>query len=724
MELNDIENGLRTVQVPESYRHDAMRHLSVWWSGPRYAAFRPQIENLAGRQKWDLLLDSFYRIVPFGTGGRRGAVGIGPNRINQETIVTSVQGHVNYLRRRFPAQPLRVAVAFDVRVFRDLRQLYDPSVPNPLLGMRSRDFARLAAAVYAANGVEVYTVSGNDGFFLSTPELSFAIRGLKAHGGLNISASHNHPDDNGAKFYMPSGGQPVPPDDEEMAKEVEAVSEVPSGDFEQAVQSGRVKWWDSACHDRYIQENLSRSIDPLARRALIVYTPLHGTGLHTVGDVLPRAGFDLRLVERQSTPDGEFPAVKFRIPNPEVPESMELVSAEAQRHGADVGLATDPDADRLGVVAPQDGGWRLFSGNEIAVVLAAYIIETRRERGTLPPRAFMVKTAVTTELLTRIAQVNDVQIVGDLLVGFKYIGQVLDAIAQDGRFGDVQATPADFLLAAEESNGVLVSAALRDKDAAGGALLLGELCARLHPQGQTLGAYLNDVYRRYGYAANTGYSLVMEGIAGSERVALMMDRLRAQPPPAVQGRALQRAVDYWDETQFGKIRSETDRSSRNFVQLQYDQGVHVSVRPSGTEPKIKFYVEQVFNPEADWAGDGFTTSRRVMDDAASQVTLGFVEQVLRLVDIELPRPALLVSSLVSLDNRIDFATRFLPELEERLRTVSTADADRLLAWVDERLKAYGTDPRYLVAAGVAACFRDRSLSPNQHRMLRQLFSLP
>jgi hypothetical protein len=204
----------------------------------------------------------------------------------------------------------------------------------------------------------------------------------------------------------------------------------------------------------------------------------------------------------------------------------------------------------------------------------------------------------------------------------------------------------------------------------------------------------------------------------------MMDRLRAQPPSAVQARALQRAVDYWDETQFGKIRSETDRSSRNFVQLQYDQGVHISVRPSGTEPKIKFYVEQVFNPEADWAGDGFTTSRRAMDDAASQVTLGFVEQVLRLVDLVLPRPALLVSSLVSLDNRIDFATRFLPELEERLRTVSTADADRLLAWVDERLKAYGTDPRYLVAAGVAAYFRDQSLSPDQHRMLRRLFSLP
>jgi len=721
MELSDIETGLTTVSVPDSYRRDALRHLSVWWRGDRFAVFRPQIENLAVRKKWDLLLDSFYRILPFGTGGRRGAVGVGPNRINQDTIVTSVQGHVNWMRRRFPDQALRVVVAYDVRIFHDLRGLYDASVPNPLLGMRSRDFARLAAAVYAANDVEVYTVKGDDGYLLSTPELSFAIRHLQAQGGLNISASHNHPDDNGAKFYMPSGGQPVPPYDEEMAKEVEAVSEVPSEDFERAAQAGKVKWWDSTCHDRYLSENLSRSIDPDARRALIVYTPLHGTGLHTVGDVLARAGFDMRLVERQATGDGEFPAVKFRIPNPEVPESMELVSAEAQRLGADVGLATDPDADRLGVVAPQDGGWRLFTGNEIAVVLAAYIIETRRERGSLPPQPFLVKTAVTTELLTRIAQTNNVQIVGDLLVGFKYVGQVLDEITTHGRFGSVRATAADFLLAAEESNGVLVSPALRDKDAAGGALLLAELCARLRQRRQTLGSYLNEVYRRYGYAANTGFSLIMEGISGSQRVARIMDRLRAHPPAAVEERGLGRTVDYWDEKKFGPIRSETDRSSRNFVQLQYDGGLMIAVRPSGTEPKIKFYVEQVFDPAADWAGEGFAPARKAMDEASRKSTQAFVEQVLRLVDIELPRAAFLVSSLVSLDNRIDFTRHFLPELEEQLRSASARDADQLSVWVDQRLKAYGTDPRFLVAAGVADHFRSHPLAPEQERMLWQVF---
>jgi len=721
MDLNDVVAGLRSLTTNEAYRDQAIRNLTVWWNGARYAPFRPQLESLAARQQWELLLDSFYRMIPFGTGGRRGPVGIGPNRMNQETVVTSVQGHVNWLRRRFPGKALRVVVAFDVRVFRDLRGLYDPALPNPLLGMRSRDFARMAAGVYAANAVEVYTVPGDSDYFLSTPELSFAIRHLNADGGLNISASHNHPDDNGAKFYMPSGGQPVPPYDEELAKEVESVGDVPTADFDDAVRTGRVKWWDAKSHDHYLDENISRSIDSSARAARIVYTPLHGTGLHTVGDVLPRAGFEMRLVERQSLPDGSFPAVKFRIPNPEVPESMELLTAEARQLQADAGFATDPDADRLGVVAPADGQWRPLSGNEIAIVLTAYIIETRRELGTLPTDAFIMKTAVTTELMTRIAEANRVQMLGDLLVGFKYVGQALDAIAETSRFRHLRGTPADFLFAAEESNGGLVSAQLRDKDAAGCALLLAELCARLRSRQRTLAEYLDDIYRRYGYAANTGYSLVMEGIAGLDLVARIMDRLRAAPPPVLDGSPLRQTIDYWNEEAFGPIRSETDRSSRNFIQLHYDGGLHISIRPSGTEPKIKFYVEQVFDPQPSWAGGGFRAARRQMDEATRRITLALVEQVLRLANIELPRPALLVSALVSLDNRLDFVKRFLPELEERIRSASAADTERLIEWVDQRLKSYGTDPRYLVAAAVRDYFSERPLAADQQDLLQGIF---
>ena len=723
MTLDHVITGLRSVVVNEAYREQASRNLAAWWDGPRYVRFRPQIESLAERGRWDLLVDSFYRVIPFGTGGRRGPVGIGPNRMNHETVVTSVQGHVHYLRKHFPTESLRVVVAFDVRVFRDLRGLYDSSVPNPLLGVSSRHFARMACAVYAANDVEVYTVRGDDDYYLSTPELSFAIRHLRAHGGLNISASHNHPDDNGAKFYMRSGGQPIPPDDEELAHEVEAVREVADASFEAAVASGRVRWWDTPLHDRYVDENLSRSLDPTARRALIVYTPLHGTGRHTVGDILPRAGFDMRFVEPQLAADGGFPRVKFHVPNPEVPESMELLTAQAREIGADAGLATDPDADRLGVVIAIDNEWRPLSGNEIAVLLAAYIIETRSEIGTLPPHGFLVKTAVTTELLTRIVRAHRLQIVGDLLVGFKYVGQVLEAIEHEGRFRDVCATLDDFLFAAEESNGVLVSTQLRDKDAGGGALLLAELGARLRQRGSTLGAYLTDVYRRYGYAANVGYSLVMEGIVGAEMVARIMDRLRHQPPQVVEGRALRRASDFWDERRGGAIRSETDRSSRNFLQLEYDNDLHVAARPSGTEPKIKFYVEQIFDPTPAWTGAGFATARKEMEDKARNLMLAFVDQVLQLIDIHLPRPALLLSSLVSFDNRIDFGTRFLAELEAQLWSTRREAADGLAAWIDERLRPYGTDPRDLVKAGVAEYLRRAGLSAENDRLLRQLFSL-
>jgi phosphoglucomutase len=726
MRLEDVTAGLRGIAASDAYREAAVRNLTAWWTGAQYAPFRPQLESLARRQRWALLFDAFYRVMPFGTGGRRGPVGVGPNRLNHETVTTSVQGHVDYLRRRYPGVPLRVVVAYDVRVFRDLRGVYDAAVPNPLLGVRSRDFARLAAAVYVANGVEVFTVDRDD-FFLSTPELSFAIRHLRAHGGLNISASHNHPDDNGAKFYLPSGGQPIPPEDEALAHAVDAVTEVPPADFDDAVRSGLVHWWDAALHEHYLAANLACSLDPRARQARIVYSPLHGTGRYTVGELLPRAGFDVRVVERQMQPDGAFPAVKFRAPNPEVPESMELVTAAARACEADAGFATDPDADRLGVVAPADGEWRYLTGNEIAVVLAAYIIEARRERATPAAGAapgFMIKTAVTTELLSRIARANGVQMVGDLLVGFKYAGHVLDAIERDGCYGDARGTPGDFLLAAEESNGVLVSPQLRDKDAAGGALLVAELCARLRRGGRTLGAYLDDVYRQYGYAANVGYSLVMDGVAGLALVSRIMDALRRRPPQRVEERTLLQATDRWDENSFGAIRSDTDRSARNFVRLEYVGGVTVSVRPSGTEPKIKLYVERLFEPEPSWAGDGFAAARRDMDGAVAEITLLVADQLLRLVGIELPRPALRLSPLVSLDNRIDFAQRFLPELEARLQAAPSGDASRLVAWVDERLAPYGADPRDLVAAGVAEHFRARPQAPGAAQVLRQIFALP
>jgi len=604
-------------------------------------------------------------------------------------------------------------------VFRDLRGVYDPAVPNPLLGLGSRDLARQACAIYAANDVEVWTVPGDDGCFLSTPELSFAIRHVGAHGGLNVSASHNHPDDNGAKFYMRSGGQPVPPEDDILAAEVERVTEIPDGDFDEAVRGGRVRWWDAGLHARYLDENLGRSIHPEARCARVVYSPLHGTGLHTVGDLLPRAGFDVHLVATQAAPDGAFPAVPFRIANPEVPASMEVLSAEAAQAGADLGLATDPDADRIGLVAPVGGRWRPVDGNEIAALLTAYIIENRRVQGTLPARGFVVKTAVTTEMVGRIAASHGVQVIGDLLVGFKYVGAVLDAIERDGRWGEVTATLDDFLFAAEESNGVLVSPNLRDKDAAGGALLLAELCAWLRGRNRSLGDYLEELHRRYGYAANLGYSLVMDGISGTERIARMMSTLRAHPPATLNGHALQRGLDHLDEAAGGPIRSDTDRAARNFLQLVYDGELRVAVRPSGTEPKIKFYVEQVCPPDATWAKRDLAPLRAAAEADVLETTLALVDTLLRAVDVRLARPALLVSPLLALEHRIDFGERFLPELVEQL--AHGGDEAAFGAWVDARLAAYGPDARALVAPGVAAYVDEHTLEAREQQRLAAVF---
>lgn len=710
---NDVERGFASLKVPAALRAEALEQLKTWWESAPCAPYRPQLARLIEREQWAVLLDSFYQVIPFGTGGRRGPVGIGINRINPYTVATAVQGHVEYLRKHQGSAPLSVVVAFDCRIFKDLRGHYDPSLPNPLIGMRSRDFARLAAEVYAGNGIIVWTVPGDD-LLLSTPELSFAIRHLGASGGLNISASHNHPDDNGTKFYTEYGGQPIAPHDEEMAEAVQAVQQVRQITFEQAVQQHLVRWWGPSEHEAYLDASLARSIERDARDAFIVYSPLNGTGRRTVYDVLAKAGFRVTLVPSQADYDGEFPNVKYRIPNPELPEALEMAAAEARRLGADAAFATDPDADRLGVVIPSAQGDRFLTGNEIAALLTASIIEGRASRHELPAHPFIVKTCVTTELMTAIARAHGVAVIGDLLVGFKYVAEVLEEMARTGHYGDVTATLDDFLFAAEESHGVLVTPELRDKDAAGGALLLAEYIARLKRDGRTLQEELDRLYDRYGYVAQGVYSLIMEGVTGLQRIDAMMAALRQTQPPAIASCGLERVVDYWDERVYGPIKSGTDRASRNVVALYFDYGLKVTVRPSGTEPKLKIYVE---------VGDpGRAESRPEIDQRTAEATRQMVDTLLDAVGIQLPREALALSPLVSVENRIDFAARFLPELRATLDGGTTASA--LEDWLDTRLAVYGKDSRFLVAPGIRACLTSGLLGLDRYiEVLRALFHL-
>jgi phosphoglucomutase len=702
-----LAKGLATLPVAEHYRQTALRQLVQWLQEATFAAYQPQLQWLIAQAQWSLLLDSFYRTLPFGTGGRRGPVGIGPNRFNPWTLASSVQGHIAYLRERYPQHALSVVIAYDVREFHDLRGLYNPDLPNPLRGMTSRDFARVAAGVYTANGVRVYMLPEDAATYISTPELSFTIRFLQATAGLNISASHNHPDDNGGKFYNDRGGQEIPPDDEIMAQKVEHVDRVETLDFTAAKASGLIAWIAPEIHDAYVTLNVAQTLQPQARQARIVFTPLHGTADTTVGAVLQRAGFEVYPVAEQSVHDGAFPAVPYRAPNPEVPDAMQLGVALARRVRADAVLACDPDADRIGVCArTASGDYRFLIGNEIAVLLTNYKLDQLQRLDRLPAHPLVVKTAVTTELLRPITAQFGGTLIGDLLVGFKYHGNVLDCLEKQGRFGAVQATVDDFVIGVEESHGILVTPQVRDKDAAGAALLLAELAAWQRQKGATLVDYLDDIYRRYGYYANLLTSMVMTGAEGLANIETIQNTLRHQPPDKVAGLTVVTRVDHWDEKgPHGPMKSETDRASRNVLSFTLENGARVIIRPSGTEPKNKIYIEVPTPPLGLQAtSDALAQSKAAADAVAQAIADDFTRQMLAIIGVHLPDYALRLSGLLALDKRLDFVEHFIPGLESRVHTWCAGGTSQAAVsqWIDTQLAAYGKDARGLVRDAITA----------------------
>lgn len=707
--------GFANLRVPETLKENALRALSYWLTEASLVPYRAQLLWLIDKEHWSLLLDSFYRMLPFGTGGRRGPVGVGSNRFNPWTLGSSVQGHVAYLRERLGQAALSVVIAYDVRVFRDLRELYDPDLPNPLLGMTSRDFARIAAGVYAAHGIQVHMLPGDAQTYISTPELSYTIRRLGADAGLNISASHNHPDDNGGKFYNAQGAQDVPPDDEAMASKVAAVTAVKALDFSAVEASGLLTPVLPDVHESYVALNLSQSLQPSARHAKVVFTPLHGTADSTVGAVLRQAGFEVLLVKEQAMPDGSFPAVPFRAPNPEVPAAMGMGMALAQHVGADVVLACDPDADRIGACSrATNGAYRFLTGNEIAVLVTHYKLEQLQSLGRLPSRPLVIKTEVTTELLRPITAHFGGTLIGDLLVGIKYHANALHQIEQRQLYGDVEAALEDFIIAAEESHGILVTPDMRDKDAAGAALLLAELAALQRQQGRVLLDYLDDIYRRHGYFANLGTSMVMSGAEGADRIQHIQQTLRGAPPAELGGWEVTQAVDHWNETGVhGPLLSDTDRAARNVLAYRLANGARVIVRPSGTEPKNKVYVEVPARPLGLEAGDDELAGNKAVTDALAQRLIDdFVRRMLATIGVELPDYALRISDLVPLDRRLDFVERFVPDFEEWAVacTQGPGGLESPSDWIDERLATYGKDARRLVGDAMAAYLKSERLN--------------
>ncbi|MBL8798714.1 MAG: phospho-sugar mutase [Planctomycetia bacterium] len=635
--LAQAQAGFQGIDAAAAAKALALKNLQKWLTDAEFAPYRPQLEWLIGQQQWAGLLDRFYQILPFGTGGRRGAVGIGPNRMNLWTLGASVQGHCEYLKEKFPGHAqLSVALAYDVRQFEDKRKNYNPALPNPVLHLSSKGLAQHAAGIYAANGIQPIILPSGSPRYLATPELSFIIRLLKAHGGLNISASHNPPDDNGGKFYDERGGQPVPPDDQIMADLVEQVTVIKTLPFEEAVRAGKVRLLDEAPHMAYIELCRKQALLPPPRfdEIQVVFTPLHGVGGMTARETLEQQGFRVAPVAEQSNPDSQFTNVT-QSPNPEVPASMDKAEKLAQSLPADIVLSTDPDADRIGCMVPAgapSAPWRYITGNEIAVLLTHYKLRTLKEQGRLPSSPIVVKTDVTTSLVTRVAQHFGAQVVDNLLVGFKYIAEVLWQLEQNGSYEDVRGRPEDYVIGVEESHGVLVTPHIRDKDAAGAALLLAELALDRKRAGQAVSDYLDDIYREFGYCRNELANLAFSGIEGKEQMARMLDGLRSKPLTEIGGLKVTAFEDLRDENgRCGPLKGATDAASRNVLVFRLGEHGRITLRPSGTEPKAKAYVEVCSPPRKDLAA-----AVAAMQQLAKKLSDDFLEKALGIVGLKPP----------------------------------------------------------------------------------------
>ncbi len=567
--------------------------LRTWLDGDQPFVSRAELGRFAAEAPVGLVVDSFRVDIPFGTGGRRGRVGIGPNRINPRTLALTVAGHCEFLRQQAAADDAApsklVVVANDTRVFTDINRLLEFMGPDlSLLGTSSRSLALLACQIYAVYGFETCMTAPKDAdAYMPTPELSFAIRELGAAGGLNVSASHNHPDDNGFKVYTPTGGQYCPPDDSNLASAVERV-QLPA-DIEKLVAEhlGAAAEIPGGVHRKYISMYVSRDAQicasSLAQRSQVpvVYTPLCGTGLASVGETLTEAGYQVHTPPDQY-PDGSFASIPLRSPNPEIPGVADPAIEFAGSVGAEIVLSTDPDADRLGVeVKLPDGSWRHLTGNQIGAIIAYFLIADPAGPNLAGE---LITTVATSRVLRTIASLGSgVQVTDDLMIGFKFVGQLLDELEESST------EPVPLVLASEESHGYLTTTDLRDKDAASGGYIIAHLHALMRNSGRTLSDYLTDVFDRVGVHIEYGRSLVLLGADGAETIKEVMASLRARPLQRIGTEPVISRSDFLIDGVTGEL-TEGEKSSRNVLQFASEH-YRIVVRPSGTEAKLKYYFD-------------------------------------------------------------------------------------------------------------------------------------
>ncbi len=536
-----------------------LEKVNEWLQGNYDDATKEAIKKLQFENENELV-ESFYQNLEFGTGGLRGIMGVGTNRINKYTIGMATQGFANYLKKAFGNGEIKVAVAHDCR-------------------NNSRFFAETTANVFAANGIKVYLFAE----LRPTPELSFAIRYLGCNAGVVCTASHNPKEYNGYKAYWNDGSQLVPPHDKNVIKEVEAIASVDDVKFSGG--DANITILGKEMDDAYINMVKGLSVYPeiIAKQhdLKIVYTSIHGTGITLVPETLKQFGFtNVTIVNEQATPDGNFSTVIY--PNPEEKEAMSMGLKKAIEIDADILCGTDPDADRVGVgVKNHKGEWVLMNGNQTAVLAFAYMIEARKRKGIAKENDMIVSTIVTTNMVHEVAKHNDVNSYS-VLTGFKWIADLIR---------EKEGTET-YIVGGEESFGLMIGNEVRDKDAVSAVALLCEMAAYEKEQGKTLFDKLIELYIQYGFYYETLISITKKGMNGQKEIAEMMEAFRLNPPKEINGSEVRELIDY--EKQIGKDFEsgdswETGLPKSNVLQFITEDGSIISARPSGTEPKIKFY---------------------------------------------------------------------------------------------------------------------------------------
>jgi phosphoglucomutase len=566
---------------------EAEKNITAWLTDSKYRQYVSEVEQLINDEQWKQLEDSFFKIIEFGTAGRRGTTGAGSNRINKVTIGESAQALCSYVKSFDEAAPTKgVVIAYDTR-------------------LTSSSLSQFTAQVCAANGFKVYLFDE----YRSTPELSFAVRHLGAAIGIVISASHNPPSDNGFKAYWSDGGQLVAPHDKGVLLEAEKITEILETDFKEAVSADQIVMIGKEVDQAYYQAAIAES-ESSARDINIIYSPLHGAGQTNVLPVLQQAGFhQIQVVGEQMIPDGNFPTIPTGKPNPEEKAANDMAVQYMLDKKADIAITNDPDADRFGIIVRTQDGPVYVTGNQAAVLATDYVLKTKQEKGELTPLHYITKTIVTSDMLNALAADYGVRMYDNLLIGFKYIGELIHK---------KEDTSEIFLIGGEESFGLLKGVYVRDKDGASGSLMLAEYAAKLKAEGKTLHDRLGELFVEYGVYVETLANVQFPGADGFEKMQKIMAKLRTATPATIAGYEVSVVSDYKDLIKRNVANGETgviDCIPGDVIVFEFgDARRRVTIRPSGTEPKLKLYVQWYEDVSGGTAVDAHEQHSRLLTE--------------------------------------------------------------------------------------------------------------